>query len=183
MLVGQEAFSSNSILTEPEMKTTILTPVFLLCSAFLGLNISQAAMGENSFPLREKDRNAACQERVLNPIMVMHYDFSSDGVFEVYSAPGNLTDIVLEAGENVLDVAMAGNEANWELRRVSGTSGLMVQEHFFVKALNHGCKAALMIKTDRRIYHINLCCSKDAWMDMVQWNYPGAEQLQNLATE
>lgn len=44
-------------------------------------------------------------------------------------------------------------------------------------------QGALLINTDRRIYHINLCCTEDSWMESVKWNYMRERDMQRLVNE
>jgi len=41
----------------------------------------------------------------------------------------------------------------------------------------------LLINTDRRIYHINLSCTEESWIETVEWNYMRERDTQRLVHE
>ncbi|WP_024467161.1 TrbG/VirB9 family P-type conjugative transfer protein [Treponema pedis] len=102
----------------------------------------------------------------------MLYDFDENFVYEIYCAPYRITDIELEAGEEVLETPFVSEPEVWQIGAgVSKYKGLDIQ-HFFVKPSYSKLTTTMIIITNRRIYHILLKSFKDDYMAMVKWNYP-----------
>jgi len=101
----------------------------------------------------------------------MVYDYDPDWVYEVYAQPLRACDIVLEAGENVLEAPFVSDSVRWQLGAgVSYQKGTPVQ-HIYVKPTESGIEASLIINTDRRVYHIILRSYKNVHMPITRWNY------------
>jgi len=101
----------------------------------------------------------------------MVYDYDPDWVYEVYAQPLRACDIVLEAGENVLEAPFVSDSVRWQLGAgVSYQKGTPVQ-HIYVKPTEAGIEASLIINTDRRVYHIILRSYKNVHMPITRWNY------------
>lgn len=102
----------------------------------------------------------------------MYYDFGDDFTFEIYCQPYRVTDIILEPGEQVIEMPFLSEEKVWEIGAgVSRTGGVDTQ-HFFLKPAYSGLVTAFIIITDRRVYHLLLKSYKDAYMTQVKWKYP-----------
>jgi type IV secretion system protein VirB9 len=105
---------------------------------------------------------------------VMYYPWDETFVYEIHTQPYRTTDIILEPGEEVLEMPFLSEEKVWEIGAgVSRKNGLDVQ-HFFAKPSISGLTTSMIIITDRRVYHLLLKSFKDRYMVMVQWNYPPA---------
>ena len=148
-----------------------------------GISSTRDVMGQNAVALERNEFKSCSESQTHALIEAMHYDYVPDEVFEICTVPGKMVDVVLEPGEKVLGVPLAGEEKHWKIRVVSGTSGLMTQQHVFIRSEKPGCRGALLINTDRRIYHINLCCTDESWMESVKWNYMRERDMQRLVHE
>jgi type IV secretion system protein VirB9 len=105
---------------------------------------------------------------------VMYYPWDETFVYEIHTQPYRTTDIILEPGEEVLEMPFLSEEKVWEIGAgVSRKNGQDVQ-HFFVKPSLTSLTTSMIIITDRRVYHLLLKSFKDRFMVMVQWNYPPA---------
>ncbi|MDR2019470.1 MAG: TrbG/VirB9 family P-type conjugative transfer protein [Treponema sp.] len=103
---------------------------------------------------------------------MMYYPWDETFVYEIHTMPYRTTDIQLEPGEQVLEMPFLSEEKVWEIGAgVSRSNGQDVQ-HFFVKPSYANLTTSMIIITDRRVYHILLKSFKDAFMVMVQWEYP-----------
>jgi type IV secretion system protein VirB9 len=103
---------------------------------------------------------------------VMYYPWDETFVYEIHTQPYRTTDIILEPGEEVLEMPFLSEEKVWEIGAgVSRKNGLDVQ-HFFAKPSISGLTTSMIIITDRRVYHLILKSFRDRYMVMVQWNYP-----------
>ena len=104
----------------------------------------------------------------------MYYDYDDDYVYEVYAQPYRVTDIVLEPGEQVLEMPFMSENKPWVLGAgVSQNLGKDVQ-HFFIKPIKTNLETTMTIITDKRVYHLLLKSYKDTYMTIVKWNYPNS---------
>src|SRR3546814_6342385 len=81
--------------------------------------------------------------------------YSEGTIFQVYAAPGLVTDIALQPGENLVAVA-SGDTARWVIGDTTSGSGEGKQTHVLVKPYSAGLLTNLVITTDRRAYHVRL---------------------------
>lgn len=102
----------------------------------------------------------------------MFYDFNDDFTYEIYCQPYRTTDLMLEPGEQVIEMPFLSENTVWEIGAgVSRTNGKDTQ-HFFLKPAYSGLTTSFIIITDKRIYHLLLKSYKDCYMTQVKWNYP-----------
>jgi type IV secretion system protein VirB9 len=103
---------------------------------------------------------------------VMYYPWDETFVYEIHTQPYRTTDIMLEPGEEVLEMPFLSEEQVWEIGAgVSRKNGQDVQ-HFFVKPSRINLTTSMIIITDRRVYHLILKSFSNRFMVMVRWNYP-----------
>jgi type IV secretion system protein VirB9 len=109
----------------------------------------------------------------------MVYDYSRDWVYEVYAQPLRVCDIRLEPGEKAAEAPFVSDSERWMLGAgVSYENGAAVQ-HIYIKPVERGLEASLIINTDRRTYHLILRSFTDVFMPMVRWRYPSAGMPDN----
>lgn len=102
----------------------------------------------------------------------MYYDFDPDFTYEIYCQPYRVTDLLLEPGEQVIEMPFLSEEKVWEIGAgVSRQNGIDTQ-HFFLKPAYSGLITSFIIITDKRVYHMLLKSYKDVYMTQVKWNYP-----------
>jgi type IV secretion system protein VirB9 len=119
-------------------------------------------------------RVAPSLDNYVNAIQVWPY---SDGaLYEVYTSPGRVTVITLEAGEQLVTVA-AGDTVRWIVGDTASGSGAGRRVNVMVKPTRVGLKTNLAITTNRRTYLIELTSTATAWMASVSWEYPHDELL------
>jgi P-type conjugative transfer protein TrbG len=106
---------------------------------------------------------------------VMTYTFISGGLYQVFTAPENVTDLVLEPGEEVMGEPAAGDTLRWRLG--VGTSAVdgVPQKHVFVKPTRAGLATNITLNTNRRTYFLRLESIEKDGMVAVQWTYPQSE--------
>jgi len=101
----------------------------------------------------------------------------SDGaIYHANAQPGMITDIVLQAGEDLVAVA-AGDTARWIIGDTTSGSGESRSTHVLVKPFSAGLSTNLVITTDRRTYHLQLTSRSAAGMAALSWNYPLDEMI------
>jgi len=108
------------------------------------------------------------------------YDYLPDVVYEVVAAPGHLTTIALEPGEQLVAKA-AGDTAQWSVGDSHAGSGGAARTLVLVKPLKPGVRTNLVLSTDRRVYQIDLVSTADVYHSEVRWNYPHDLALQLAA--
>lgn len=96
-------------------------------------------------------------------------------VYHLATAPGRVSDIVLQAGETLIAVA-AGDTARWVIGDTVSGSGAARRTHILVKPAASGLRTNLVITTDRRVYHLELA-SGGKGMAGIAWTYPRDELL------
>ena len=122
----------------------------------------------------EDARVAPTREGYVNAIQVWPY---SDGaLYQVYAAPGRVTVVSLQAGEELVTVA-AGDTVRWIVGDTSSGSGEALRVNVLVKPVRSGLKTNLVITTNRRTYLIELTSTEKAWMASVSWDYPKDRML------
>ena len=119
-------------------------------------------------------RVAPTREGYVNAIQVWPY---TDGaLYQVYAAPGRVTVISLQAGEELVTVA-AGDTVRWIVGDTSSGAGDALRVNVLVKPVRTGLKTNLVVTTNRRTYLIELTSTEKAWMASVSWDSPKDRML------
>jgi len=108
------------------------------------------------------------------------WPYSPAALYQVYASPGQVTDIVLQAGELLTDVSIS-DPVRWVIGDTKSGTGESEQIHLIAKPTRLGLKANLIVTTDRRTYYLELQSEPDTWMAAVSWDYPH-DRLQALKT-
>ena len=126
---------------------------------------------------RVENANAAARveprrEGYYNAIQI--YPWSEGALYQVYAAPGQITNIALEAGEGLTGAGpiAAGDTARWIIGDTESGSGAHRRVHVLVKPTRPDISTNLVITTDRRIYMIELRAREELYMPAVAWAYP-----------
>ena len=105
---------------------------------------------------RVENANAAARveprrEGYYNSIQI--YPWSEGALYQVYAAPGQITNIALEPGENLTGAGpiAAGDTARWIIGDTESGSGITRRVHVLVKPTRPDITTNLVITTDRRI--------------------------------
>jgi len=109
----------------------------------------------------------------VNAVQV--FPFADGAIYQVYTAPGAVTDIALQPGESLISVA-AGDTVRWVIGDTTSGSGTEKRTHILVKPFASGLATNLVITTDRRSYHVQLAATSRTAMAALSWTYP-ADQL------
>ncbi|WP_417462946.1 P-type conjugative transfer protein TrbG [Kordiimonas sp.] len=110
----------------------------------------------------------------INAIQI--YPFVEGALYQLYTAPAQVSDIALQAGERITAVS-AGDTVRWIIGDTVSGSGEGAQAHVLVKPIAEGLKTNLVIITDRRTYHLELTSDTETYMASVSWTYPRDELL------
>ena len=108
----------------------------------------------------------------INAVQV--YPFSDSALFQVYAAPGQVTDIALQGGEQLTGSGpvAAGDTVRWIIGDTESGSGRSRRVHILVKPTRPDLLTNLVINTDRRTYHLELRSAEKTYMASVSWQYP-----------
>lgn len=141
----------------------------------------QAAMTSATEPADPRQRvgsaNAAARVQPDNAgyhNAIQKYPWADGALFQIYAAPGQITDIMLQEGETLVGPGpvAAGDTARWIIGDTVSGSGAARRVHILVKPTRAGIATNLVINTDRRTYHIELRATGAAYMAAVSWTYP-----------
>lgn len=105
---------------------------------------------------------------------MQRYPFSEGALYQVYAAPGQVTDIALEPGEQLVGAGpvAAGDTARWIIGDTESGAGDAKRAHILVKPTLSGLATNMVINTDRRTYHLELHATAATYMAEVSWSYP-----------
>lgn len=108
----------------------------------------------------------------INAVQV--YPFSGGALYQVYCAPGQITDIALQEGEQLVGSGpvAAGDTVRWIIGDTESGSGATKKIHILVKPTRPDLVTNLVINTDRRTYFLELRSTEKTYMASVSWQYP-----------
>jgi type IV secretion system protein TrbG len=139
----------------------------------------------------EKANNAArvqpTRADYINAVQI--YPFSDGALYQVYAAPGEITDVALETGEQLVGTGpvAAGDTVRWVIGDTESGSGTSKRIHILLKPTVTNLTTNLVINTDRRTYHLELRSVDKTYMASVSFAYPQnqliALRAQNSAAE
>ena len=123
----------------------------------------------------------------LNAIQV--YPFAEGALYQIYAAPGQVTDIALQDGEQLVGSGpvAAGDTVRWIIGDTESGAGTAKKVHILAKPTRPDLITDLVINTDRRTYHLELRSTETTYMASVSWQYPQDQLIalrrQNAAAE
>ncbi|MBX9451558.1 MAG: P-type conjugative transfer protein TrbG [Mesorhizobium sp.] len=128
---------------------------------------------------RVENANAAARveprrEGYYNAIQI--YPWSEGALYQVYAAPGQITNIALEPGESLTGAGpiAAGDTTRWIIGDTESGSGANRRVHILVKPTRPDISTNLVVTTDRRTYMIELRAREALYMPSVAWAYPAS---------
>jgi len=120
-------------------------------------------------------RMQPAKEGFVNAVQV--YPWTEGALYQVYTAPGQISDIALQKGEKLIGPGpiAAGDTVRWIIGDTVSGRGANARVHVLVKPVASRLSTNLIINTDRRTYHIELNSTPKAYMASVSWTYPQDE--------
>ena len=105
---------------------------------------------------------------------IQQYPWTDGALYQVYTAPGQVTDIALQEGEQLVGPGpvAAGDTVRWIIGDTISGSGPTARVHILVKPTRPDLTTNLVINTDRRTYHLELRAASSTYMASVSWTYP-----------
>lgn len=126
---------------------------------------------------RVNEANAAARMQpvrngFINSMQV--YPFVDGALYQVYASPGQITDIALQPGEQLVGSGpvAAGDTVRWIIGDTESGTGATKVVHILVKPTRPELLTNLVINTDRRTYHMELRSTEKTYMASVSWQYP-----------
>jgi len=180
-LTGCENFQSSSdnqsnyrLATPPQPKST----QFYQSPKVVSVNKKQlmhtsrnvtVVQGTNA--VDQANRNATIKPTsasAMNSIIIFPYQ--AGDLYQIYTTPLNITDVQLQAGEQIISVA-AGDTVRWEISKTVSGGDASRTEHLLIKPTAENLDTTLVITTNMRTYHILLKSTPNTFMATVQWQY------------
>jgi len=158
-----------------------MTAAFQEAAVAAVLSLSAAGSGAAAPPSRPPTpvaaANAAARvEPRLDGFLgaMQRFAWSEGGLYQVYTAPGRVTDLVLEPGEQLAGPGpiAAGDTARWVIGDTESGQTDARRVHVLVKPTQPGLATNLVINTDRRTYYLELRAGAATYMASVAWTYP-----------
>lgn len=118
-------------------------------------------------------------DNYMNAIQV--YPYTVGALYQVYCAPEQVTDIVLQPGEALVSVS-AGDTVRWVLGDTVSGTGADAQVHILIKPTQAGLKTNLIITTSLRAYHLELRAFEETYMAAVSWRYSDQQLVTRVAS-
>ena len=114
---------------------------------------------------------------------IQQYPYADGALYQIYTAPGQVTDIALEEGEELVGPGpvAAGDTVRWIIGDTVSGTGTAKRVHILVKPTRADLVTNLVINSDRRTYHVELRATPATYMAAVSWVYP-QDQLIALRT-
>lgn len=96
------------------------------------------------------------------------YEYRRGESYEVYAAPGFISDMQLKPGEQITGITI-GDAISWSVETRLAADKTW---HVYVKPLQLGVVTNMIINTDRHYYSLRLIADSD-YSPVVSWTYPG----------
>src|SRR6266404_1259602 len=113
----------------------------------------------------------------INAVQV--YPFTGGALYQAYTAPGQITDVALQAGEQLTGSGpvAAGDTVRWIIGDTESGAGTAKKVHILAKPTRPDLVTNLVINSDRRTYHLELRSTEKTYMASVSWLYPQDELI------
>lgn len=116
---------------------------------------------------------------------IQQYAWADGALFQIYSAPGQITDIVLQEGERLVGPGpvAVGDTARWIIGDTVSGAGASERVHILVKPTRTDISTNMIVNTDRRTYYVELRATSANYMASVSWTYPADALIALRAAE
>lgn len=155
-------------MTDERLKPLHIPPAWTVARGGTAAGTPTGRVGNANAAARVQPR----REGYFNAIQV--YPWSEGALYQVYAAPGQITNIALEPGESLTGAGpiAAGDTARWIVGDTESGSGVTRRVHVLVKPSRADITTNLVITTDRRTYMVELRSGEKPYMPAVAWAYP-----------
>ena len=148
-------------------------------AAVLALPLHAAPSDPRAQIGRANDAARVQPERTTFRNAIQKYAWAEGALFQIYTSPGQVTDIALQEGEELVGPGpvAAGDTVRWIIGDTLSGEGGARRVHILVKPTRPDIMTNLIINTNRRTYHIELRATPSTYMAAVSWNYPADELI------
>lgn len=171
----KEAFKPAAIELDPPKPVTVVSIPEPLPLPGQLQPVPGTASSDTRPPMGRVDaaNTAALQEPTMHGYInaVQVYPYVEGALYRLYAAPEQVSDIALQAGEDLIAVS-AGDTVRWVVGNTTSGNGDDSQVHILVKPFAPGLKTNMVITTDRRAYHLALESTEETAMAALSWTYP-----------
>ena len=110
---------------------------------------------------------------------IQQYPYADGALYQVYAKPGQVTDIALQEGEQLVGSGpvASGDTVRWMIGDTVSGIGPSARVHILVKPVRPDIATNLVINTDRRTYHLELRANPSVYMASVSWTYSQDELI------
>lgn len=110
---------------------------------------------------------------------IQQYAYAEGSLFQIYTAPGQVTDLVLQEGEELVGPGpvASGDTVRWIIGDTVSGSVSTRKVHILVKPTRADISTNLIINTNRRTYHLELRSTQSTYMASVSWTYSQDELI------
>lgn len=110
---------------------------------------------------------------------ITKYVYKRTNIYDVFLTPLNITDIRLEAGENIVSVIL-GDPNNWDSETIQTSETIDGEDklitHLLLRPLTTNVQTDCMVATDVRVYYLKLYSTRDTYMTALEFIYPGTRK-------
>ena len=176
----------------PPVKIVELPKPLPLPGQLKPINTGKPVLDAPDPTVRVNQANAAARiQPVRNGFInaVQVYPYSAGALYQAYTAPGEITDIALQEGEQLVGTGpvAAGDTVRWIIGDTESGAGATKKVHILVKPTRPDLMTNLVINTDRRTYLLELRSTEKTYMASVSWQYAEDQLIalhqQNRAAE
>lgn len=129
-------------------------------------------------------KDTASDEKFINAIT--EYVYEDGRVYQVYCAPGRVTDIIFNKGEEftIGDIADGDtHDKRWLEPKITFSGpGNKRKLHMGMRPVKSGLEKNMMISTNQRTYYLEFKSYKKTFQTAVRWTYPLEEYQKRIAS-
>ena len=111
--------------------------------------------------------------KFINSITV--YNYLPGALYQIYTSPIHITDIMLQPGEELTSPPAAGDTVRWVVGDTFSGSGPKRRVHVFLKPTTAGLQTNIILTTNRRTYYLEARSFNNTYQASVSWHYPHDE--------
>ncbi|KTW16577.1 P-type conjugative transfer protein TrbG [Sphingomonas sanguinis] len=154
--------------TEDRPKPVLIPPAWTVARGGTAASTPAGRVENANMAARVEPR----RDGYYNAIQI--YPWSEGALYQIYAAPGQITDIALEPGESLSGAGpiAAGDTARWIIGDTESGAGVTRRAHILVKPSRSDITTNLVVTTDRRTYMLELRSGEKPYMPAVAWSYP-----------
>ncbi len=161
-LADEVSFYREQVAKEPEVRYVAIDS-----SAIYG---SEGTPEELIYQNKQNSRVTVDGNYLFNN-SITTYTYVDGQIYDIFFTPANVTDIRLEAGENLINTVI-GNPNGWIFDQITATENGNSYVHVLLRPVAVNNQSDCLIATDRRVYYLRLISTVQTAQMGVRWYYP-----------